>query len=350
MSTDSAFVSTRPQIKIAGTENTDLAEALTALAINLPLCGIAHAEIKVTNWIATGDTGEHDYGFQSIGLGESLEILIEQEDTPVPLFKGEVTALEESYGEGAPQLTILAQDKLHRLARTRHSRVFEEQSLDDVINSIASGAGLTADVSLSSTVATYHQLNESDMAFVLRLSGSLDIAARLQGDQLRVKPEQADGNPVELNAQDSALKIRLIADLNQQPRSIKVKGYNLDNDQEVNETGDSLRDPASHKTAASTLSDLGWDGEEIVPQPFPRAQGEAEALAKGHFNRAAKRFISGDIQAIGEAALRSGREIELSHVSPRFAGRYQVIHCLHQFNSASGFETHLKVNKADWQP
>lgn len=350
MSTDSAFVSVRPQIKIAGTENSDLAEALTAMAINLPLSGIAHAELTVTNWIATGDSGEFDYGFQTIALGESLEVAMTNGEGFTQLFKGEVTALEESYGEGAPQLTILAQDKLHRLARSRNSRVFAEQSLDDVVNSLARAAGLTADVNLSSTVATYHQLNESDMAFLLRLSGSLDIAARLQDDQLRVRPEQADSNPIELNAQDSALKIRLIVDLNQQPTAVKVQGYNLDNDQEVSETGDSLRLPATHKTAASTLSDLSWDGEEIVPQPFPRAQGEAEALAKGHFNRAAKRFVSGDIQAIGEAALISGREINLSNVSARFAGRYQVVNCIHQFNSLSGFETHLKVNRADWQP
>jgi len=350
MSGDQAFVSVRPQIKIAGNENRDLAEALTSMAINLPLSGIAHAELTVTNWIATGDSGEHDFGFQMIGLGESLEVSMSQGDGFTRLFKGEVTALEESYGEGSPQLIILAQDKLHRLTRTRNNRVFEEQSLDDVINTLASGAGLTADVNVSSTVATYHQINESDMAFLLRVSGSLDIAARLQDDQLRVRPEQADADPVALDAQDSALKIRLIADLNQQPLSVKVKGYNLDNDEAVTETCDNLRLPATYKTAASTLADLSWDGEEIVPQPYPRAQGEAEALAKGHFNRAAKRFISGNIQAIGEAALLSGREIELSNVSPRFAGRYQVVNCMHHFNSVSGFETHLKVNKADWQP
>ncbi len=350
MSTDDAFASVRPQIKIAGTENSDLGEALTALMVSLPLSGMAHAELTVSNWIATGESAELDYGFQAIGLGEIVEILVSQQNLPVRLFKGEVTALEERYGEGAPQLIILLEDKLHRLARTRNNRVFEEQSLDDVVNTLASGAGLTADVNLSTSVATYHQLNESDLAFLVRLSGSLDIAARLQDDQLRVRPEQADSHPLELSAQDSALKVRLVADLNQQPTGVKVQGYNLDTDADITETGTNLRQPVNGTTAATTLANLGWDGEEIVPQPFPRAQGEAEALAKAHFNRAAKRFISGDIRAIGEAALFSGREILLSGVSPRFAGRYQIVNCVHHFNSVNGFETHLKVNKADWQP
>lgn len=347
--TDEALISTRPKIHVAGSENIDLGAALTAMVINLPLSGMAHAELTVTNWIAQGDNAEMDYGFANIPLGETIEITVGSDD-PTTLFNGEITALEERYGEGAPQLVLLAQDKLHRLARKRQSRVFEEQSLDDVVNSIASGAGLSADVNLSSNVSTYHQLNESDLAFLLRISGNLDVAARLQDNRLRVKPEEQDNAPIELSAQDSALKVRLIADLNHQPASVIVKGYNLDADEDISQQGNALRLSARGTTAATTLANLGWDGEEIVPQPFPRSAGEATDLAAAHFNRAAKRFISGDIRAQGEAALFSGREIELTGVSPRFTGRYQVVNCIHRFDVSNGFETHLKVNRPDWQP
>lgn len=349
MAVDAAFYSTRPQIKVGGTANTDLAEALLAMVVNMPLSGVTHAELTVSNWIQQGEEAQVGFGFQQIGLGETLEILMQEGEAIISIFKGEITALEERYGDGAPQLIMLLQDKLHRLTRTRQSRVFEEQSLDDVVNAIAAGAGLSADVSLSTVVATYHQLNESDLAFLLRISGSLDIAARLQGEQLRVRPEQEDSEPVELDTQDSALKVRLIADLNHQPRSVQVNGHNLDNDDNVSETGDSLRAAASGTTAANVLNDLGWDGEDIVPQPFPRSQGEAEALAKAHFNRAAKRFINGDIRAVGEAKLKAGREIQLTGVSPRLVGRYQIVNCIHRFDNVNGFETHLKVNRADWQ-
>lgn len=345
--TDEALVSTRPKLRVAGTENTDLGQALTAMVVNLPLSGVAHAEFTVNNWIASGEEAEMDYGFANIPLGETIEVVVQDDHI---IFKGEITALEERYGEGAPQLVLLAQDKLHRLARKRQSRVFEEQSLNDVASAIASGAGLTADANLSTTVATWHQLNESDLAFLLRVSGNLDIAVRLQNDQLRAKPEERDPNPVELSARDSALKVRLIADLNHQPLRVKVKGYNLDTDEDVAQESDSLRGQADATTAADTLTELGWDGEEIVPQPFPRSSGEGGDLARAHFNRAAKRFVSGDIRAQGEAALFSGREIELTGVSPRFIGRYQVVNCIHRFDVSNGFETHLKVNRPDWQP
>ena len=86
----------------------------------------------------------------------------------------------------------------------------------------------------------------------------------------------------------------------------------------------------------------------MVPQPFARSQGEADAFAEGHFHRLAKRFIYGDLICLGEPALASGREIRLSGVSGRLRGRYQIVHCAHRFDSTSGYETHLKVNRPDW--
>ena len=55
-----------------------------------------------------------------------------------PLFMDVVTALEERYGDGAPQLVILAEDPLHKLARSRASRVFENKGLADVVRGDAS--------------------------------------------------------------------------------------------------------------------------------------------------------------------------------------------------------------------
>lgn len=346
---DLAIVSARPSLKLAGEPHRDLSEALTSLVIQLPLSGVANAELIVTNWVVSEDGGAADFAFPDVILGKELEVLMGQ-DEPLRLFKGEITALEERYGDGAPQLIVLLQDKLHRLTRKRQNRVFEEQSLNDVVSSIAGEVGLTADANLSTQVATYHQLNESDMAFLMRMSGSRDIGVRMVDDQLRVRPEEADSDPVPLSAQDSAIKVRLIADLNHQPTKVSVKGYNLVNDEAVTEDGDRLRNPGSGTSAADTLGELGWDGEEIVPQPFPRSQGEAEELAKAHFNRAAKRFISGDIRARGDARLKIGREIELSGVSPRLSGRYQIVNCVHRYDNRNGYETHLKVNRADWQP
>lgn len=346
---DPAFVSSRPLLKVDGQMRDDMQQALTAMVINLPLHGCAHAEVHLTNWGPREGAQFADFLFNDVGLGKPLEILV-GDDNPESLFSGEITGIEERYGDGAPMLALLLQDKLHRLARARHSRAFEDQSPNDVVQTVAGGAGLTADAQVSDMVATWHQFNESDLAFLMRLLGRFDIALRMDGTQLRARPEEPDADPITLDAQDSVLRVRMIADLNHQSLNTQVRGYNAGDAVDVDHTTSRMTPAPSGVTAAATLAQLGWLGDETVVQPFARVSGEATAYADAHFRRQAKHFVQGEIVCQGEAALKSGREITLEGVSPRLCGTYQIVHCVHRFDNVSGFETHLKVNKADWQP
>lgn len=341
-----AFINSRPAILLNGELNAAMQQALNSMVVNLPLSGCAHAELVLNNFAVASEGPE--FLFASLRLGAELTLQLGPEQTR--LFSGEITALEERYGEGAPQLIVLLQDKLHRLARRRNSRVFEDQSPDDIVSRIAGDAGLDSDIQISQLSADFHQLNESDLAFLSRLLGNFGMALRLESNVLRARPETADPEPIALNAQDSVLSVRLIADLNHQYASTRVLGFNAGSDEPVTAQGDALSPPPQGTTAAETLGELGWPAEELVAQPFPRTSGEAEAFAQAHFARGAGRFISGELRCQAEPALRSGREIDLSGVSERMAGKYRVVHCAHRFDAVAGFETHLKVNRGGWNP
>lgn len=344
---ETAFTSVRPVVHVDGEPRDDLQDALTGLVINQPLSGFSHAELKLVNWGLTGGGDAPGFVLQDLALGARIEVFAGPE-REARVFDGEITGIEERYGDGAPQLHVLAQDRLHRLARARHNRVFENQSPDDIVSTIAQDSGLTADAGMSSATATWHQLNESDLAFLMRLAGHFDTAVRLVDEQIRSRPEEADPAPIVLSAQDSALRVRLLADLNHQPSRSRVLGFNAGTDEAV--AGGTRQHSATTTgtTAADLLGRLGWTAEEIVPRPFARSQGEADAYAQAHFDRLARRFISGDIHCTGEATMRVGRQIELDGVSERLRGAYHVVHCVHRFDSVEGFETHLKVNRADW--
>jgi hypothetical protein len=346
---ETAFVSTRPFLKLNGEPRDNFEDTMTSMVINLPLSGCAHAELHLTNWGLNEGADTPDFLFSDINLGDTLDILMRAGNDSTSVFKGEVTGIEERFGDGAPTLVLLLQDKMHRLARERYSRTFEEQSPDEIVQAIASEVGLGADANVSPITASWHQVNESDLAFLTRLLGRFDIALRLEGETLRARPEEPDASPVQLHAQDSALKVRLLADLNHQPLRTRVYGYNAGTGEAVDHDVDALTPAPAATTAADTLNQIGWPGDEVVPQPFAASSAEAEAYARAHFRRQAKRFVHGDIICQGEAGLRSGREIELDGVSPRLRGTYQVVHCVHRFDTQSGFETHLKVNRPDWR-
>ncbi|MBI5329706.1 MAG: phage late control D family protein [Betaproteobacteria bacterium] len=346
MTEQSAVISARPRLKVDGELHAGLGDAVQAALIRQPLAGMANAEVRLLNW--GGDAnGKPDFRFQDVKLGSRIEIhLGETRDNAV--FDGFITAIEERYGEGAPQIVLLAEDGLHRLARRRASRVFQDMSLDDVARQIAQGAGLQADANISGATATWHQLNESDLAFLLRLLAPHDVHPRLEGGTLRARDEEADREPVQLDPGRNAERVRLIADLNHQPASVAVHGYNLNADAAADGSAETLSPAPEGETGAGLLGSLGWEGESVLPHPFPQTQAEAEALAQRGFRRAAQRFLHGEIVCRGDPALKSGREIELTGVSPRLAGRYRVVDCQHRFDNAQGYSTRLKVQRPDW--
>ena len=336
------LISARPGFRVDGRNRPNLAEALLAAQIRLPLAGMASAELRFLNW--GGNDNVPTFQFQDIALGNRLEIVFGDEN----VFDGLITAIEERYGEGAPQIVLLAEDALHRLARRRESRAFEDMSLDDVINQVAQDAGLRADVNVSPVSGTWYQHNESDLAFLLRLLTPHDVSPRLQQGGLRARDEEADREPISIDSGRNADLIRIIADLNQQPLEVAARGYNLAADSEADSQADSLSPAPQGETAAGVAGALGWEGDSVLPHPFPRSQAEAEALAARGFRARAKRFLHGEIVCRGEPRLRSGREIELAGVSPRLTGRYRVVDCQHRFDTGSGFSTRIKVQRPDW--
>lgn len=338
------LISARPRVRIDGETRADINSAVRDCSINLPLSGMAHCELRLINWGGRTDNPDADFVFNDIEPGQELQILM-SEDAGEPVFNGDITAIEERYGDGAPQLVLLAEDKLHLLARLRDNRAHEEQSIGDVISSLAQEANLNADADID-TQGTWHQLNESHLAFMMRLAAPYDIAIRLQDGRVRARAEEQDPEPVRLHAQDNVRTIRLIADLNQQPLSVQSRGYDVAADQEVEHDAEQLTPAPAGQTAADKLAELSWGTAENFPQPAPAAQGEAEGWANGWLRRRAKRYVHGEIVTNGTPDLRSGREIELEGVSPRLVGRYQVVDCQHRFDS-QGYRTTIKVQRPD---
>ena len=343
---DEAFVSARPRVKVRGESRPDLGDAVRALTLSLPQNGMAHGELHLVFWGAADDDREPAYRFTDVTPGDALGLAFGQ-DPEVSVFDGEITAIEERYGDGAPQLVLLVQDRLHHLARARHSRTFEDQSIDDLVSAIASGAGLSGDANVSALTHTWHQINESDLAFLSRVLGPFGIALRLEGDSLRARPEEPDPEPLALDTADNALRVRLIADLNHQPRETAVDGFDAGADEAASGSASATGETGEGSTAADLLGRLGWDGAESVPRPFAPLQGLADAYAQAHFDRRARDFVSGEIRCVGDPRLRGGRQVELRGVSPRLAGRYRVVQCVHRFDAADGFRTHLRVARAD---
>jgi phage protein D len=339
------YVSPRPAILVNGTANDDMVKSLLDIAVRAPESGMASAELRMVNW---GDqpSGQTDFMFNKVSLGDKVEVKfgLAQQKT---VFTGEITAIEERYGDGVPQIVLLAEDALHRLARHRASRPFEQVSPNDIVSQLAGDAGLQADAKLSDSPGDYNQVNESDLHFLRRLAARYAAEPRLVDSTLTCRKREALPAPVTLDAGDTLKRLRVIADLTRQPAKTTVAGVDLTAGQAITADGTTLMVPASGPTAASLIQKLGWDGDETFVHPAPATQAEATDYANAALDDQGRRFLHGDLVCGGNPDVMVGAAVSLTGVSPRLTGIYAVVACAHLFDEAAGYQTYARIERAD---
>lgn len=334
----------RPLLSVGGRARPDLTAAVQGVVVQRPDSGRGHGEITLVNWGRRDD--ETGFQWQDLGLGDRVDVAFLGSDRRV--LSGEVTAIEERYGAGAPRLVLLVEDALHRLAKRRRSRVFEAQSADDVLGTLAADHDLRADVAVSSETGRWHQLNETDLNFLQRVCSAWAVPARIEGERLRIRAEEQDPDPVEVSPQLNADEIRIVADLNQQAAATGLRGWDFASGDGVEDDRNSLQPTADGETAADALGDLRWGGAEWLPRPLPQDPGQARDWAVAAFRRQAERFLHGELLLRGDPALLPGREVTLSQVSPRLRGRYRITHVQHRFDTENGYVSHCRVARPAW--
>jgi phage protein D len=339
------YVSSRPAILVNGTANDDMVKALLDIAVRAPESGMASAELRMVNY---GDqpSGPTDFMFNKVALGDKIELKfgLAQQKT---VFKGEITAIEERYGDGVPQIVLLAEDALHRLARHRASRPFEQVSPNAIVSQLAGDAGLQADAKLSDSPGDYNQVNESDLHFLRRIAARYAAEPRLVDSTLTCRKREQSPAPITLDAGDTLKRLRVIADLTHQPVQAIVAGIDLTAGTAITASGTTLLVPATGPTAAAAVNGLGWDGDETFVLPAPATQAEATDYANAALDAQGRRFLHGDLVCGGNPDVMVGAAVALTGVSTRIAGTYAVVACAHLFDEAAGYQTYARIERAE---
>ena len=169
-STDRAPTTGRLRILVDGERRPDLDAALLEGEVLLPRHGVAGAELRLAIGGPTSTRprgGASTASLQDLTLGTAMSVVSGDER----LLDAEVTGIEDRYTAGSPpELVLLADDALHRMARPAHTRVFDQMSLVDLARHIAGEWGLRAEVDAATETGQWVQERESDLALLLRLA------------------------------------------------------------------------------------------------------------------------------------------------------------------------------------
>lgn len=348
-----ALYAARPAFALDGTDESALSDALTALDVVEATDGMARCEATFSNWAPSGDGSAANYQFfgrDVLDFGRALTVSGGAGEAGGKLFEGRITGIEAHYlPDRAPEITVLAEDRLQDLRMVRRTRSFEDVALEDVARTIASDHSLRTEFDAEGpTYRALAQVNQSDLAFLRDLARRADAEAWVEGDTLHVANRaRRDGGALALRFGDRLYEFSVLADLATQHTAVVASGWDVSAKEPVrHEAGPEAvqSETASTDGGAGVLETALGKRVDRTVHPSPGTQEQARALAEAVFRRQARRFVSGQGTAEGDARLRVGATVTLEGLGDLFAGDYTVTEARHTF-SADGFRTRFRVER-----
>jgi uncharacterized protein involved in type VI secretion and phage assembly len=295
------------------------------------------------------DTGLRWVDDNRLAPGVTVEVAAEGPHGEQTLFDGEIVELEPEFDASIQRLTVRAFDRLHRLARGRHVRTFQNVSDADLVKKLAREAGLDAKVDAASLVHPYLlQRGETNLEFLRGRALSLGQLLYVQGKTLHcvAPPENAPAVPLEWGKTMSRFLPRLTTI--GQVEEVLARGWDPDQRRE-------LLGQARKGRSAPRVGD-GRGGGEVAKQAFQiaaqevlldtpiRSQATADQAAQAAADRVASRFIEAQGTCAGNPALRAGARATIDAVGQRFGGDYLVTAATHRYGANVGYSVEFSAS------
>lgn len=348
MADNSALVAARPQFRLAGQEEAELASALVAFDLREDTQGLARAEIEFGNW-GTKDNGLGFLFFDRalLDFGKDLQVRLGD----ATLFDGRIMALQGVFPEGAPpRLKVLADDRLQDLRMTRRSRSFADMSDSDVLRQVAGDHGLTPQIDVSGPTHKHlAQVNQSDLAFLRERARAIDAELWVEGRTLHAKKRASrDAGSVQLGWGNLLRSFEVTADLAGQRTAVTVSGWDVAGKQGIKAEATSSAisgELGNDESGISILEAKVGARKENIAHPVPVTEGEARAAAEAVLRMAARRFVTAHGVADASAGLRVGTHVELAELGPLFSGKYTVTSVRHRFDGRQGLRSEFTAER-----
>ena len=297
-----------------------------------------HVDMAALSTIIVG-LGESDPGY-TFEIGAPVEVAM-MEDS-IPLFKGELVAVEYSYNiSGPPSVLLRAIDHVHRLGRGRKTRFWEKKTDEDVAKEVGAECDLAVESDPTAEVRPYIlQRNESNIAFLKRLASRNNFQVRVEGDNLLFKAAEYGGSTEAIKMGENIISLNVNFNSVNQVQKVIVQGWSIKDKREVIGTCAyaDIKGIGSGDLGAKVSEIFGESVAYITDIPVS-SQKIADDIAKSEMARLARQFCRGKCAVLGNNAVVAGTMVEFSGFSEGLNGKYYVISSRHSINPRSGYTT-----------
>lgn len=278
----------------------------------------------------------------SLRVGTALRVAVRGQR--LPLFEGEVTALEMVYEPSAGQaLHVRAYDRLHRLRKQAPVRAHVDVSLDDLARELAGAVGLAVQSEGSGPRWSYRiQHRQSDLDFLREQAEHAGRYFVLYQSTLHLFTLEGLSDAVPLSLGETLLEARF--ELNADAACDAVAAFGWDTEQVQRHAGHASI-PRSGRTAIAAVSTwaIGADQTRTLADLRLESGEQADAAAQAELDRRAAREVILTGVAEGDARLRPGTPVDVAGVASVYGGRYVLTSVTHRIDQRFGFVSELST-------
>jgi Rhs element Vgr protein len=328
---------------------------LLSLRIRCAVNAIPSARIVIEDGDVASQSFEVADG-ETLKPGTEVAIALGYGDKEDTVFEGVVVRFGVKIGAHGSQLVLECHDKAVAMTLGRRQRVFIDQTDSDIVASLVTEYGLSADA--AATDVTHGQLVQhdcSDWDFMLARAEASGCVVVVSGGKVSVKPPQTDGEPA-LKVSYGTDLIAFDADIDARTQVTTVKTLSWD--------------PKTQQALTASVSpqSLGLQGNldgaelaQVLPQAdctlrtsAPQEQAVLTQWARARQLKAELARVRGRLEFQGSALAVAGGLLEVAGVGTRFDGKVYagaVQHDVHDGNWTTevdiGLAPEWRVTRAD---
>ncbi|GGM01315.1 VgrG-related protein [Micromonospora yangpuensis] len=296
----------------------------------------------------------------SITIGKDVTVRVRTGRDPatVPLFTGEVVALECEYDGVGTFTTLRALDLSHRLMRGQRVRSFVNRKASDIAREVAAAAGIPIGrVEATSTVyETVTQPNVNDWEFLKMLAVDNDAEVVVVDGRFEfrrsVRAAGAPGAGVTaeqsrfvVQMDDNLFSVRSTVTSVGQVAGVTVRGWDVRRKQPLKTevTAEASDEVQIGTTPDKVTSPFGTARLCVADVPY-RTTAETRAVAGAVAADVTGAFAELEVGLRGNPLLRAGVPISLQQVGAPFEGKYTITASRHVLGPGLVYETWLTVS------
>jgi uncharacterized protein involved in type VI secretion and phage assembly len=333
-------------VKIAGTAiPIDLADSILEIVVDMTLDGPDMATLRIIDpdlkWVDS----------TLLDLGGVVEISAPSpvDGSAVVLTKVEIVSIEPNYSAtGVVEVVVRGYGKMSRLHYGRKTRTFLSQKDSDIVSTIASECGLTAQVDATTTVYDWlAQWNQTNMEFLMERAERIGYQVFSDGTNLYFKSDSYTSGTTATAAYGIALsEFRPRLSLAAQLSEVKVHGWDVATKAAIVGTGSptsASNQGGATSTGGGALTTAFAAASVAIHDPSVKDVTDANKVATGLAEQVNREHIETEGTTFGDPNVRPGNKITISGVGTRFNGSYAITAATHTF-SGGGYMTRFETS------